>query len=242
MKREKKISSDEAIDLIKEDPLRYAGQRLSTVPVGTAGIWRVSRFTVSPTEALVQRLRVVDGLGARAPREGEYTVLSYRTGEERKGKPVYLPMMSDTQAEMADHIPAIKNCAGNVLVTGLGLGVITDALMLRWEVRSVTVIEKDPDVIKLVADHLVKLHHASTKPLRILCADAFTWETDQKFDTAWHDIWPTLKPESLPEMRKLRKRYPTVWTGCWSEPQAKAMAAFDRNPSHETALRAISGF
>jgi hypothetical protein len=234
--RGKRYSVDDAIALVAEDPFRYAAQRKSTVPEGAAGVWKVSRFEMDLI-GYISRRSDISGMGTRSPPPGKYTHLCYM--ENKK----WHVMMSDTPAELIDHIDAVRDAAGDVLVTGLGLGIIVDALMLRFGVRSVTVLEKDMDVIGLVAPHIRDLHNGSKRGLRILHADAYTWIPDKTFDCAFHDIWPSFSPDNLKDMRKLKKRLPgQLWTRFWGEKQCKAMRNFEKKPSREAALKVARGF
>lgn len=228
------VSDYEAMQLIAQDPMRYTGMLRTSAPEGERGNWRIRRFTVTEEAYTRQLVDQIHGLGMRAPPAGEYTSLDYRNAEKKSGWAV---MMSDTPAEMADHIPAIRFCKGRVLITGLGLAMVAEGLCRRPAVESVTVVEKDADVIALMQDYL--RDEWDEDRLRIVHADAFTWKADRKFDTAWHDIWPTISDENLPEMYKLRKRYPARWTGFWAEKQCRSMKAFIDKPSRETALKAL---
>ena len=231
-----RVTEYDALRLIAEDPMRYAGMLRTSAPEGERGNWRISRFTITEEEYTRQLMDQINGLGFRAPPPGEYTALRFRVDDPNKQWAV---MMSDTPAEMADHIAAIRFCKGHVLITGLGLAMVAEGLCRRPAVKSVTVVEKEADVITLMEEYLRE--EWDEDRLRIVHADAFTWEADRKFDTAWHDIWPTISDENLPQMEALRKRYPTKWAGCWAEKQCLSMKAFIDNPSRETALRALPG-
>jgi len=119
------------------------------IPEGESGDWSVKRFTVSKQEAELERLRAVFsfGGGGRGVPEGTYTGLYH-------GKSV---IMSDTPHEIRDHLGFILRAEGRVLIHGLGLGMCAAAGLKKEEVTHVTVIEKSPDVIKLVGESMVTL-------------------------------------------------------------------------------------
>lgn len=183
---------------------------LVSVPLGKSGRWEVSHYE---TEIGIELMRLMrDG---RGPGLGRYTRLSC------KGTGTF---MTDTPAEMDDlKRQLIPWARGAVLVSGLGLGLTLKLLSRKFEggqakhpVTHITVLEKSPDVIKLVAPSY------NWPQVRIIEADCFTWEPDRKFDTAWHDIWPDMCADYLPEMTKLRKRFARAMTGprrqfCWAE-------------------------
>ncbi|NJM13183.1 MAG: hypothetical protein HC889_16120 [Synechococcaceae cyanobacterium SM1_2_3] len=83
--------------------------------------------------------------------------------------------------------------------------------------KSMTVLEKSEDVIKLVAPT-----YEGVNGLRIIHADAFEWKPDREFDWAWHDIWPDMSSDRKKEMTALRRRFQKVMRGrdrqrCWGE-------------------------
>jgi hypothetical protein len=240
--QQQKVDVVQALQLIAKDPLRYAGCRRVTVPEQQSGMWTIKRFSVSDFQYAIELGRAIaQGYGFRAAPPGDYTGLFFddpaaATPKNPHGRGV---MMSDTPAEMADHLPIIKAADGHVLVTGLGLGMVADGLALKSNVKKITVVEKDEHIIRMVYPHLQSLHGDK---IVVVHADAFKWETPTVFGAAWHDIWPKIDPDNLSDMRKLRRRYKAAWHGCWKEKQCKAMRAFEKNPSRETALRAVSAF
>jgi len=113
--------------------------------------------------------------------------------------------MSDTPAEIRDHVPFIGTSYGRVLITGLGLGMVAQACLKRREVKSVTVIELEQDVIDLVGPHYL----SKWPNLEIWHGDALTMKIkpNTKWDVAWHDIWPTICADNLPTMKRLHRRF-----------------------------------
>lgn len=80
-----------------------------------------------------------------------------------------------------------KHCKGKVLVAGLGLGLIIHALQDNRDVTEIHVIERDLDVISLMADNLPQ----ENRKWQIIHADAFWYleHTGEKYDTVVMDIW-----------------------------------------------------
>lgn len=169
------------------------------LPEGQSGECHLRHYTVSEIEAELYNMRV---MFQRWPywmrlRAGDYVKLIIQ-GDL---------WMSDTPMERHTNQDIVIGARGDVLIGGLGLGMIPSALLLpdskyhRTDIRSVTVIEKNPDVIALIAPHL-------TYPnLRILEADVFTWKPDQKFDTIYMDIWSDISSDNVPEIARLHRRY-----------------------------------
>jgi hypothetical protein len=111
-------------------------------------------------------------------------------------------MMSSTNMEFITNLPFLDHVKGDVLIGGLGLGLILEELRGREDVRSVTVIEKNPDVIALVAP-TVRLD------AKIVEGDVFKWQPGEFefFDTIYMDIWENSTKEEDPEIKRLKVRY-----------------------------------
>lgn len=161
--------------------------RLVDVPEGTSGDWIVDKFTV---EMGVGALRYA--FAGRAVPPGQYT---------RLRNPKVSAWMTDTPAEYRDVAYFIHFATGDVLISGLGLGMVVKALLLKPDVTSITVLELEADVIALVAPSY------PDPRVRIIHADCRTWKPDRKFDWAWHDIWGDVSEDDLPEMATICRRY-----------------------------------
>lgn len=180
------------------------------IPTGKSGIWQIGKFSVNETEAVMFNLRSMrGGMRNRAIVPGEYTRLS--CGGE--------VVMSDTPAEMRDHEPFVHECHGDILITGLGLGMVANACLLKDGIGTVTVIEKSADVIALAADHY---RQKFGERFQVIHADALKWKPGkgQRWGAVWHDIWPTICADNLPQMTTLKRRFARRVTGahgCWCE-------------------------
>jgi len=178
------------------------------VPVGNSGEWSVERFTVSLEDEKFGRLRSVISFGSR----GRYVPAGTYTKLTRRGALV----MSDTPDEIGDHLEAVYRAHGNILINGLGLGIVLDLCLQKPEVQSATVIEASSDVMKLVGGFYLKKY-----PLRltILCEDAFSHSVAKgtKYQMVWHDIWDDICTDNLPDMHRLHRKYGRVseWQGSW---------------------------
>ena len=171
------------------------------VPEGTRGAWTVKRFDVGVDDAerfnMRERIGAMQGHGVpREIRPGRYTGL-YNGASD--------PVMSDTPAEMRDHAEFVRRAEGRVLIAGLGLGLCVHNLLLKRSVKSVTVVEIDPDVAFLVAPHYLcrdtRFHYE--------LANAEDWKPKKgdRFDFAWLDIWPSICGDHVPQIKKMVKRY-----------------------------------
>lgn len=168
---------------------------------------KVERFTISEDEARMHQLgSLFNGHGNRGVAAGTFTrlVVDGRL------------WMSDTRAEILDHLGAIREMerrGGRVLINGLGLGMVVQAALNAPNVEHVDVVERDPDVAALIG-----AHYAGER-CTIHVADAYTiqWSKGTRWTVAWHDIWPDLCTDDLEGHAKLNRRYGrrVDWQGCW---------------------------
>lgn len=178
------------------------------VPEGTDGVWSVSKFTVSKKDADFENMRASFSFssGGQHILPGTYTQL------KRGGTLV----MSDTPSEIRDHMSPINRATGEVLIAGLGLGMVVKACLKKPEVTRVTVVELAPEVIHLVGDHMKGIHGDR---LNVVQADIFKWEPPKgvRWDVAWFDIWDDICMDNLDEMATLNRRFGrrVAWKGCW---------------------------
>lgn len=135
-------------------------------------------------------------------------------------------MMTDTEMEWRTCAAAVYAANGDVLLGGLGIGMVLAGILQKPEVRSVTVVEKYQDVIDLVEAPL-RQNIPEAQKLTIVCADILEWKPPkgQTWDTLYFDIWPNVCEDNLEDMTKLRRRFarrvnrenPKAWVGCWEE-------------------------
>lgn len=184
------------------------------------GRWKIVRFTISERHALfsyIQAMQEGDTPGERQMRAqrtippGEYICLQRRATPEEiaditngdvvdgyapDGDPLYVPIMSDTPSEIREHELAF-DAVGDVLITGLGLGCIVSALLTKPEVRSITVVEIDKDVIALTGPYYENEPRVEIVNMDALdAADKFAAE-GRWFDYGWHDIWSHIADRNL---------------------------------------------
>jgi hypothetical protein len=180
------------------------------VPEGKSGDWEIKKFTVTDKDVSLFNTRCMfsPGMGSRTMIAGDYTKLT------RNGQTI----MSDTRAEISDHFSFLFKAKGHVLINGLGLGWIVEALLRKKEVKTIVVIEKSKDVIDLVKQHYYD-KCPKNKSLIIVHADAFEYKPQkgQRFDAVWHDIWDSICGDNIEDMKKLHRKYgrKTDWQGSW---------------------------
>lgn len=137
-------------------------------------------------------------------------------------------MMSNTPMEKRTNRQFILNANGDVFIAGLGIGLIVLPIQDKIEVNSITILEKNQEVIDLVGSQL-----PLNDKVTIIQGDVFDYEFPKgtKFDTIYFDIWDYINSDVYEEMKLLKKKYrkykrmskenQNVYMGCWAEYQAK---------------------
>jgi hypothetical protein len=185
----------------------------------------IEKFHVSEDAAINFNMpQYARGTPERCILPGEYTKLV------EGGHTVW---MSDTTAERRDHAEVYKmarELGGTALVHGLGLGMITNALLLLDNIESVEVWESSEEVIELCGQPLAERFGDR---LKVVHGDV--WEHRPKKGTewtlVWHDIWPTFTSDNLKPMQRLGARFRTrcAWQGFWGRETCREMARQERN-------------
>lgn len=111
--------------------------------------------------------------------------------------------MTDAEFECRTNRRVIEWAVGDVLIAGLGIGLILRPLLDSVEVKSVTVLERSADVIALVGPR-----YAHPK-LTIIEADVYTWTPPKRaYNLIYFDVWANVPNEdNKEEITGLKKRY-----------------------------------
>ena len=191
------------------------------IPEGKKGIALVEHYEISEEDAQFENMRnAVKGMGLMRIKAGKYVRLRVN-GEV---------VMSDTQMERRTNLDVVSKSNGDVLIAGLGIGLILSVILRKEEVKSVIVIEKSQDVIDLVASHF------QDSRLKVIQGDIFDWkpEKGQKFDVIYFDIWSNLCSDNLEQIKKLHNKFkfklnrdnPDCWMGSWVQDELKYYKKF----------------
>ena len=132
------------------------------IPQGKCGDWSVEQFEITERIAKIELMQSFFNNGRGVP-VGTYTALKV------KGHLI----MSDTPNEIRDHFSIIENARDHVLLNGLGIGMVLQAIIEKPEVTQVTVIESSKEVITLVGSFYQEKYGDK---LTIIHADAFDWK------------------------------------------------------------------
>jgi hypothetical protein len=178
---------------------------------GTLGDVQLSQFTVSQEEEARSNIRQVVTQGR------ETTV---RAGSYMKLTVGGTLMMSDTQMEQSSNMEVVDKARGDVLIAGLGLGLILMPILANPVVTSVTVIENNSNVVNLVAPTLQACEGG--EKLVVIHADIREWKPKRgsRWHTIYFDIWPFVCEDNLDEMDELHERFKNYrvkggWMGSW---------------------------
>ncbi|MBR1951862.1 MAG: hypothetical protein IKA32_04760 [Lentisphaeria bacterium] len=159
--------------------------------------FEISTFEVTEKKAKFFNLQQMMARQRRFISPGTYTQI---TG---KGRGI---IMSNTPAEIGGHMEFYHAATGRVMIGGLGIGMILEAVLKKPEVTSITVIEKEQEIIDLVSPF-----YANEEKIKIVCGDVFSPQDylapGTKFDRLYFDIWDTINADNYPEMKDLNIKW-----------------------------------
>lgn len=162
------------------------------------GIAKLRSFSISNEESKVYNLQSLfkGNGGFDCVTAGQYVKLSVNN----------ILMMSDTDMEKRTNYEFISNAKGDVMIAGLGIGLILHNLEKKvktGEVKSITVYEKYQDVIDLITPYYKHL------PITVKCEDILNYLPPKEaiYDTIYFDIWPTIDTDNLKDIRILHNRW-----------------------------------
>lgn len=189
------------------------------IPEGERCGIRVEHHVVTEHEAAIDALR---SLGKRVTPIAPGPVCCLYVG--------HVLMMSDGVNEHDTNRAIVREARGDVLIAGLGLGMILIPILRKPDVRSVTVLELGESVIELVELHIRRhVGEALANKLSVINADARQWMPPKgtTYDVIYFDIWPTISTDNLPAITKFKRRFarrlrPGGWMGAWVERQLRA--------------------
>jgi hypothetical protein len=189
------------------------------VPEGQVGQAAVEHFEIDENAARWSALRD----RRLAVTEGRYARLTIQDKV----------WMSDTRMERTSNQAVVLHAHGRVLIAGLGLGMLLQPILANPAVTEVVVIERDPDVIALVAPHF------PDPKLKVIQGDIFQWRPAKgaTFNTLYFDIWPDICETALDDITKLHRTFarfkdktdPEAWMESWMMGHLRAARSERRN-------------
>ena len=128
--------------------------------------------------------------------------------------------MSLNPNEIETMKPYINKAKGNVLVLGLGMGYVPFMMALKPEVKNITIIEKDPEIIGLF-NCLILPSFKNKEKIKIVEDDAINFvKKNNKFDFIFADLWHS--PEDglslFVQLKRINKKI-----DCWLEESMYAL-------------------
>lgn len=119
-------------------------------------------------------------------------------------------VMSDTEHERQSNWGVLRESYfGDILIAGLGLGMVLLPILARENVTSVTVIELSQDTVDLVVPHIKAAAGKDADKLTVIQGDIFEWKPPRgaRYHTIYFDIWGDICQDNLPAMRKLHQKF-----------------------------------
>lgn len=134
--------------------------------------------------------------------------------------------MSITPNEINTMQPYIDKAKGDVLVLGLGLGYYPFMISLKDEVKQITIIELDQNIIDIFNKHLLPLFPNKNK-IKIIKGDAIKYlkVNNRHYDYVFADLWHNPE-DGLPlylELKEIEKNYKGTNFQYWLETSLLAM-------------------
>jgi spermidine synthase len=202
------------------------------VPEGSQGVAAIRHFTVSKADSQFTAIRAFQHPDAYVP-AGNYCELRVHGGI----------MMTDTSMEKRSNYEIVRFAQGDVFIAGIGIGMILLPILEKPEVTSVTVIEKYPEVVALVEEHIRKAAGENASKLKVIVGDVFEYKPakGEKYDTIYFDIWPDICTDNLEDMTKLHRKFarakkdPGSYMESWMRKRLKAQKRREAKQHRETA-------
>ncbi len=116
--------------------------------------------------------------------------------------------MSNVAFEIGTHERYASEVTGDVLIVGLGLGYNSIQAEDKKDVTSITIVEKEEEVIELVAEHIA--HRKVTVVHDSILHYFETLRNNVKYDYIWFDIFPNdpiYFPEEVALLTDLAERH-----------------------------------
>lgn len=131
------------------------------------------------------------------------------------------PWMSVCPSEIFSMEASVAQAHGRVLVLGLGLGYYPFMIAEKETVTSITIVERQPEVVRLFRDHLLGQFPHGDK-IRIVTADALEYMdtvSPDMYDFCFADIWENHVDgaEAYVRLKPHERRLPHTEFAYWIE-------------------------
>lgn len=220
--RDLKIVKDYFIPSIKKldtkNYLENAYYKNIRIPEVVFGKWELKYETYQPYEAFIYNDLIVDAEFREIPRLGFFDEVFRFPAVLESGN----EWMTITPNEIETMHPAVEAVEGSVITFGMGLGYFAYMASEKEQVRSITVIEADEEIIRLFQNYILPQFPHKQK-VDIICMDAFeyvrTCMGSGSYDYAFVDLWHDTSDgvELYLKMKKLERLSPNINYVYWIE-------------------------
>lgn len=155
------------------------------IPEETFRGWQLTHQHYEPFEAFISDDLLLTSDMKEVPRVGFFKEKFTFPSVLQDGR----EWMSIKPSEIVTSQAAVDAAFGRVVTFGLGLGYFVFMALRKENVRSVTVVERDPAVIELFRKYVLP-QFPRKNDVQIVCSDAFDFMGGpMPFDFAFVDIW-----------------------------------------------------
>jgi len=143
-------------------------------------------------------------------------------------------MMSDSEMERRTNRDLLWKANGDVLIAGLGLGMVLLPVQAKQEVNTITVVEIHQEIIDMIVPRL-----PLNGKVTAICGDIFEWYPPPgvKYDTIYFDIWNDLCTDDYQDRKRLHRRFgrrlnrsnPKCWISSWRYEELKDKVRRERS-------------
>jgi hypothetical protein len=181
--------------------------------------FRLEQFYVSELDT--NSLRLNDLVNDRREYTGLKSGTYVRLCDKRSGGNNVV--MSDTFMERKSNREFYQHAKGDVLIGGLGLGMVLLAVQDKPEVHTATVVEIEQEIIDLVLPQL-----PLNSKVTVVQGNIFRFVTNHLFDTIYFDVWNEVNAVNWKQMKKLHRRFrknlkPDGWMSSWRKEDTRKL-------------------
>lgn len=110
-------------------------------------------------------------------------------------------------SELKAHKFFLERASGDILISGLGLGNSLNEALKKTGIKTITIVESDPDIISLVAPSFA--HEIESGQVKIINDNIYNYQPPQNFECIYHAIWATEKETraAVEDRKKLRDHF-----------------------------------
>lgn len=201
---------------------------LALTPDQLAEHLKVERILPEGTSGNVEVRRVKFTETTVWPRPGQRPPPGIYTELRIDGETWMSDMPNEVHEQMA-FLDALNRAPrdSNILICGLGLGVILHGALLMLHRGPIDIVEYNPDVLAVVQPAYEEAARIADVEVRFHLASAYTWKMppDARWHIGWIDIHRDLTEANLSDLDRLEARYGPrcLWLGSWSRREGEAL-------------------